>query len=100
MPEPENNPMPMPAPETGSQKCPECGAEFDGDSVSRASEKLATLAEENAALKTELAAAQADASAAKDELAKAEKKTETPPVSDQPSAKKRRMLFGASKRAA
>lgn len=83
-----------------SQKCPECAAEFDGVSVLHSSEKLATLAEENAALKRELEAARADASQANADLEKEKKKSETPPASDQPAQKKRRMLFGASKRAA
>lgn len=80
-------------------KCPECGAEFDGDSVSHSSEKLGTLAEENAALKTELEAAKADASQAKGDLEKEKKKSETQPA-PKTEQKKRRMIFGASKRAA
>ena len=84
-----------------AQKCPECGAEFDGVSISHASEKLATLAETNAALVREL-------DATKEKLAAAEAKLAEPPApartvdapAQQEQKRKRRMLFGASKRAA
>ena len=39
------------------RKCPECGCEFDGNSITHASDKLTALTEETATLKSELAAA-------------------------------------------
>lgn len=54
----ELNPTPAPPadPPKTSSHCPECGCEFDGISVTHASETLAALREENSTLKKELAA--------------------------------------------
>lgn len=58
----ELNPTPAPPagdppdPPKTSSHCPECACEFDGISVTHASETLAALREENSALKKELAA--------------------------------------------
>src|SRR5487761_1712082 len=98
-PEPENAPVadppapaPLPAPADPSpvipkQKCPECGAQFSGVSVSHASAILAGLREDLAALKKELTAEKA--------------KQAIPPAADPPApaaaptAKKRSgMLYG------
>ena len=60
MPDPEQVPVVTPpADPPTSRKCPECGSEFDGISVSHASETLAALREEAASLKKELAAEKA-----------------------------------------
>ncbi len=48
-------PAPPDPPKTAAH-CPECGADFDGISVTHASETLAALREENSTLKKELAA--------------------------------------------
>lgn len=40
-----------------ASKCPECGCEFDGNSITHASDKLTALTEETETLKSELAAA-------------------------------------------
>lgn len=50
-------------PESTARKCPECGAEFDGVSVTHASDTLAGLREDLAAVKKELADEKAKAPA-------------------------------------
>lgn len=78
----ELNPPAPPDPPSSSAHCPECACEFDGQSITHASDTLAALREENAALKQELAA-----------------EKQKPAPESQPQAKKRTgMLYG--KRAA
>lgn len=90
MAEPVENPTPAAAPPAdpppASSKCPECAAEFDGLSVTHASETLAMLREENSTLKTELAA----------EKAKEPAPIAPPALLPKAAAKKRGLLYRKS----
>lgn len=83
---------PQTDPPSTPSRCPECGCEFDGISVTHASEWAAALREENSLLKKELAAE-------KNKPAPAREPEPQPQPQPQPAPKKRGgMLYG--KRAA
>lgn len=83
-----------PDPPKTSSHCPECGCEFDGISVTHASETLTALREENSALKQEIAAEKQKRPEPVPQPAPAPVPRPTP----EPAAKKRGYLHG--KRAA
>lgn len=90
-PPPESDPPPT------SAHCPECGAEFDGLSITHASETLAALREENSSLKQELAAEKQKHPAPAPQPPQPEPEPQTEPAPATPK-KRGRMLYG--KRAA
>lgn len=90
----ELNPPAPPDPPSSSARCPECACEFDGQSITHASDTLAALREENAAVKQELAAEKQ-----KHVVPAPPEPVRQPDPQPQPQAKKRTgMLYG--KRAA
>lgn len=85
------------APPAAKEKhnCPECGAEFEGQAISKASPKLEKLSTELAEAKRELAAEKAKAAAPP-----ARQDPPAAPPAPKRKAARRRMIYGASKRAA